>query len=230
MNYLLKFSSFALMAFVLLSMVTSCADSDEAVLINSEEFVGGSIDSLESQGKIGRGGCYEFIFPVSIIFEDGTSAEAPSYDSLRATIKAWKENNPDAETKPTLSFPLEVMAEDGNIISVADQAELKELKKECRRSNYRNSRRARKFFLAACFDVVFPLTVEFPNGSIMEVASSDALKTAIRTWKETVERPIEDRPSVQFPITVEYEDGTQVEADSKEALIALKDECADSEG
>lgn len=229
MNYVLKFLNFAVLAFVMLGLVTSCADSDDAQLLSTEEFVGATIDGMEAQGKIGRGGCYEFVFPISINFEDGSTAELADYASLRVVLKTWRENNPDAENKPTLSFPLEVMDEDGSLISVADKDELKELRKECRRGHFDNPRRIRKFFRTACFDVVYPVTLEFPNGSTLEAATPGALKTAIRAWRQSVERPVEDHPSVVFPITVEYEDGTQVEAASKEALKELKDQCADGE-
>lgn len=229
MNYLLKFSTIAFAALVMLSLVTSCSDSDASQLLSTEEFVGQSIDGLESQGKIGRGGCYEFIFPISINFADGSTAELADYSSLRIVLKTWRENNPDAENKPTLSFPVEVMSEDGSVISVADKEELKELRQECRRTHFDNPRRVRNFFRTACFDVVFPVTLEFPNGSTLEAATPGALKTAIRAWKQNVERPVEDHPTVVFPITVEYEDGTQAEADSKEALKELKDQCDDGE-
>lgn len=231
MKYLLKFSTVALLAFVMLSLVTSCSDSDDSDLISIEEFVGDSIDFMEAQGKIGRGGCYEFIFPISINFADGSTAELADYSSLRIVLKTWKENNPDAdkEDRPSLAFPLEIMAEDGSVISVADKDELKELRKECRRDHFDNPRRVRRFFRTACFDVVFPVTLVFPNGSVLEAATPGALKTAIRAWKKNVERPVTDHPRVAFPITVEYEDGTQVEAESKEALKELKDQCADGE-
>ncbi len=227
MNYVLRFLNFAAVAFVMFGLVTSCGDSDDSQLLSTEDFVGASIDGIEAEGKIGRGGCYEFIFPISINFADGSTAELADYSSLRIVLKTWKENNPDSENRPTLSFPVEVMSEDGSVISVASKDELKELRRECRRAHFDNPRRVRNFFRTACFDVVFPVTLEFPNGSTLDAATPGALKTAIRAWRQSVARPVEDHPRVVFPITVGYEDGTQVEAANKEALKELKDQCAD---
>jgi len=211
----------------MLGLITSCGDSDDSELLSTEDFVGATIDDIEASGKIGRGGCYEFIFPININFEDGSTAELADYSSLRIVLKTWRENNPERENRPTLSFPVEVMAEDGSVISVADEEELRSLRSECRRSHYDNPRRVRRFFRTACFEVVFPVTLEFPNGSMLEAATPGALKTAIRAWRQNVSRPVEDHPTVVFPITVAYEDGTQVEAASREALKELKDQCAD---
>ena len=213
----------------MLSLVTSCSDSDTAELLSTEDFVAAAIDDLEAQGKIGRGGCYEFIFPISIDFADGSAAELADYSSLRIVLKTWREDNPDRENKPTLSFPVEVLSEDGSVISLANKEELKELRQECRRSHFDNPNRVRDFFRTACFDVVFPVSLSFPNGSRLDAATPGALKTAIRAWKQNVRRPVDDHPRIVFPITVAYEDGTQVEADSIEALKELKDQCADGE-
>ena len=227
MNSFLKLSFVIFLAFVSAGLMTSCSDTDES-LVSVEDFVGASVFSLESQGKIGRGGCFEFVFPVTIILPDGESASVEDYDSLKETIKAWKEANPDSEERPTFGFPLEVTSEDGDIASIADLDELKELRKTCRRQRHDGRWSPGRKFKDACFDIVYPLTISFPNGSQLEAANAVTLKEAIRAWKETVENP-EGRPMLVFPITVSYEDGTEVSVADREALKDLKDQCDDGE-
>jgi len=222
MNYLLKICFAVFASLLVASLMTSCSDTDE--LINVEDFVGEAVFSMESQGKIGKFGCNDFVFPITVIFPDESSANVEDYESLRATITTWKEANPESEDKPTLSFPLEVTTEDGEVVSVADREELGALRRACRRSHHDGKWRRGRGLRNACFDPVFPLTIEFPNGSILEAATPRTLKNALRAWRRAVDNP-QGRPMLVFPITVEYEDGTQVEVESKEALKELKDQC-----
>jgi len=205
----IKMSLFASSLFLLMSLMTSCSDSDEPTLESTQEYVVASIDALEAQGKIGRLGCYEFVFPVTVNLPDESAGSADSYEALRSIISDWKEANPDAETKPALEFPVELTSEEGEVISVESREELRQIRNECRR---------------ACFDLVYPVSIEFPNGSVLEATSQNTLKSALRAWKRSTDGS-NGRPMLVFPITVEYEDGTQVEVESREALKELKDTC-----
>ena len=218
-----KFGFLILLGFFGMALLTSC--SEEANEIESvENFVDDAVESLERAGKFGKRGCFEFVFPISIDFPDESSSTVEDYATLKTTIKEWKEANPEAEEKPSLAFPLEILGEDGTATTVASQEELLELRKECRRTHFDGKRKIRRFFRSACFKPVFPLSVEFPNGTIVEAANATTLKTVLREWKENVENP-DGRPQVIFPIEVEYTDGTIVEVADKEALKALKDTC-----
>ena len=47
-------------------------------------------------------------------------------------MKAWKEANPDAELRPQIVFPIEVVFDDLDaVVVVEDMEELKELLKDC---------------------------------------------------------------------------------------------------
>ena len=222
-NRIMKFCFIAFAAFCTMSLVTSCSDS-EGDAVSVENFVGEAEFALGAEGKIGRRGCYEFVFPITIDFPDETSATVDSYENLRETLRAWKEDNPDADERPMLAYPIELMTEEGDLISVADRSELRDLRRACRRAHFDGRWRPGKFFRGACFKPVLPVTIEFPDGSTVEVASRSELKDALRTWKQ--ENPdAEERPQVQYPITVEYDDGTQVEVGSKEELVELKEDC-----
>ena len=220
---ILAFASFAI-----LSLITSCSDSDELDLVSVEDYVDEAVFSMESAGKIGRHGCYDLVFPVTIDFPDSTSVSVDDYDALKEAIQTWKEANPDAEAKPHLAFPFEVISEDGEIITIDDRGELRARRRACHRSFHDRPWRPGAGLRHACFDPVFPLTVEFPNGSLLEAANPQTLKNALRAWRRTVDNP-QGRPMLVFPITVEYEDGTQVEVASKEELKELKDQCSDGE-
>ena len=174
LNRIFKISTvFALTIFA--TLFTSC--DKESVLSDEivQNFVNESVEAVERSGSVGRTGCYEFVFPVSITFPDESTASIEDYETLRSTVKTWKEANPAAEEKPTLAFPLEVVAEDGAIISVESKDALKELKQSCRRNGRKNHNKGDR-----CFEVVFPLSIIFPDGTTTVYEDRMTLKMGVR--------------------------------------------------
>lgn len=219
LNRILKISTvFALAIFA--TLLTSC---DKETVLSDElvqNFVNESVEAVERSGNVGRTGCFEFVFPISITFPDGSTASVEDYETLRSTVKDWKENNPDAEEKPTLAYPLEVIGEDGAVVSIDSQDALKELKQTCRRNGKKNHGKKDR-----CFEMVFPLSITFPDGTTTAYDDRMALKTAVRAWK-AANPDAEERPTLAFPLEITLEDGTTVTISDAEALQAQKESCA----
>jgi hypothetical protein len=230
---------FSLSAFLMLlsfTLFTACEKDDVNVSEDVEFYVNSSVFDLEEKGNCGRFGCFEFVFPITIEFENGDTTEVDDYDGLRTAIRDWKEANPNAEKRPNFAFPLEVMDEEGKLISIGSSEELRELARECRRDFFKRMRHRRgKHQGDVCFRPVYPLTVELPDGSTVTGENPRALQLRVRAWKAE-NRGSEERPKLKFPIEVEYEDGSKVTVNSAEEMKALKEECSadeeddDSEG
>ena len=211
----------------LLVFLSSCNKED---VLNSEsvdDYVDEVIFRMEEGGNMGRFGCFELIFPITMVFPDGTESEISDYESLRSTIRDWKEANPDASDKPTLAFPIEVLSEEGEVISVEDEAALRELARECGRSYFGGGRghRGHGGRCGSCFDIIFPVTIQFPDGTTADAADRSELKDLARTWREA-NPDSEERPGLVFPIEVELEDGTTQTINDEEELSALKESCS----
>ncbi len=216
-NVKLLFSTLLLICTVFL---TSCDKENEVV--DTENFVDSSIERLQAKA-FGKKTCLELIFPVSVNFIDGSTVEADSYESLREEIINWFTTNEvekTKENKPTLVYPIQVLNEEGEIIDVASQEELKELRSECPKFG-----KGKGF---SCFDLVFPIQVDL-GGEINAFEDKESLKEAVKTYKMEAGDNAE-RPSLVFPITIEYEDGTTASIESKEELKAAKQACRDDEG
>ena len=222
------FTSLMMLALMAISLFMSCEkDSDiTSSVVDIDNFVDSTMYDMQRDANCGKHGCYELVFPIVIAFPDSTTAEVESYEDLRETLYTWKEGNPEVEGRPQLTFPIEVLDEDGEIISVGSLDELKDLGRLCGRKFFRkNGPRGHRNRAKACFKLVFPLSIAFADGTTSEAADRGELKRLVRAWFEANGRDA-DRPEVVFPVTVEYEDGSTAVANSKEELRALKEECA----
>jgi hypothetical protein len=100
---------------------------------------------------------------------------------------------------------------------------------ECRKEFFKNKRHKRGQHRGeACFILVFPLDVEFPDETVVTMNNRLDLKEQIRAWKKD-NRGAEERPTIVFPIDVEYADGTRVPVASSDELKALKESCAEAD-
>lgn len=198
--------------------LTSCTEEES---ISTDEFVDETIENFEIETRSGSTGCYELVYPITIIFPDSTTVDVASSDESKDVISAWKEENPEAEEKPSLAYPVELINEEGEVVSAESRRELKSYVKGCKMN--RGSRGK------SCFDVVYPISVAFPDGTEVEFETRSDLKSAVRAWKQ--ENPdAEEKPSIVFPIDVELDDEEGiVTVESQEDLQALKAACKEEE-
>ena len=215
-----------MIALLVIAVFTACNKEDAVSGADEvENYVDGVVFDMQEQGNCGKFGCYEFVFPITISFPDGSSTEVADYAGLREALKTYHEANPDGE-RPTLGFPLDVLTEDGEMITVNSREELHELRVQCRREFFANHRPGgHRFRGMFCFKLDFPVSIEFPDGTTVEVQDRLDLQYNLRRWRK--DNPeIDERPALVFPLSVTMEDGTQVTVDSKEALKELKDSCS----
>lgn len=77
---------------------------------------------------------------------------------------------------------------------------------------------------SGCFDLIFPLNLEMPDGSIIEVESHEDAKAQIIAWKS--ENPeVKGRPHLVFPIDLIDSNGNLITVESREELREIIMEC-----
>lgn len=185
----------------------------------TENFVNLEVQSMERGGDMGFRGCFAIIYPVTVEFPDGTTAEANDKQELRTLVKDWIQANGLDDGKPNIAFPFDVELEDGNLFTVTSEDDLQAIKEECGGPN-----RPHHGYFKKCFDVVFPAAVEFPDGTTTEVTSKEELRQTIKDWKEANPDATE-RPTLVMPFDIQLEDGTIVTIETIEDLQAAKEEC-----
>ena len=75
-----------------------------------------------------------------------------------------------------------------------------------------------------CFDIVFPVTVIYPDKTTKEVASKEAYMTLIKSWKEANPES-KERPTLAFPFEVTLEDGSTATIENEDGLKTLAMSC-----
>lgn len=226
-TYLLNFRWLFILALGL--GLGSCSESsDVADEATAETYAEETVFRTQESAKLGRFGCYELVFPVTVSFSDGTSVAVDSYETLKAAVKEWRKNNPRVRTRPTLAFPYEIINDEGEIISVTDENVQKELRQACRKDFFdNNGPNGHNHRPKICFHPVFPFSVLIPDGTIITLTAKEdrkLLHDAIKAWKESNPDSTE-RPELIFPLDVKLEDGTTVTVASKEELKLLKESC-----
>lgn len=75
-----------------------------------------------------------------------------------------------------------------------------------------------------CFEIVFPVTVIYPDKTTKEVASKEAYMTLIKNWKEANPES-KERPTLAFPFEVTLEDGSTATIENEDGLKSLVMSC-----
>lgn len=221
MKTLIQFISVFVIA---LLTITSCTKEDVNV-VDVENYTNEAMFEIDKESNTGHKGCFEFVWPLEIVFPDETTAEFEDYQSLREGIKRWKEANPDVDGRPQLSFPLEIMGPNGGVYTIESKAQLKHIVKRCIKAYWDNCN-PRHHFNRECFRVVLPVNIKFPSGQIIEFETRIGLKSALRAWK--AENPdAEEHPELAFPVNVLIkETGEKVEIATVADLRRLKETCS----
>ena len=206
-----------------LAMLTAISCTKDDVNIQDvENYTNETVYEMDREANCGRKGCFDFVWPIDIVFPDETGAEVGSYEELKEAVKAWKEANPDVDGRPQLGFPLDIMSREGDIYTLDSREDLKRVVKICIRAYWAHHDH-RGHWANSCFKVKFPVNIKFPNGTVVEAVNRVELKVLLRAWKAN--NPNSDaRPHLAFPINVELASGLEVIIDSREDLIALKEE------
>lgn len=230
------FSVLSLTAAILIAIAfTACEKTDD---LTTEDAVDQSLFAVQDRGGLGKYGCYELVFPVTVTMPDGsTTITANSYDELRTGFRSFFEANGGERPRggranrgnrphPTFQLPISVINEAGETIVVETEEALRQLRAECGGASFGNRGwQGHGERGLSCFELVFPVTVQLPDGTTATAADGAALRQLVFNWRK--DNPgSTDRPTLQFPISVKMKaDGTIVTVSDKAALINLRKGC-----
>lgn len=163
-----------------------------------------------------RNRCFQFVFPITFIMPDDTNITLESRDDW-VLIRTWYADNPDANERPELVFPVDIMFEDGEVQTIIDLEELREVKSACRED--RNRRR--------CFRLNLPLTFFMPDNSTITVEERDDW-SLLRAYYIANPNDVGTKPELVFPVDATYRDGSVVTFNNENEMLAAREECRDN--
>lgn len=150
--------------------------------------------------------CYEFVFPLTVILPDASTITLADEDDW-GNVDAWYQANPTATGEPTLSYPIDLIDEDGNVETVTSPGELEALFESC----------VLEGEFDPCFELVFPITISMPDGTSVSVNDEAEMESAIEGW--FINNPTsQSEPMISFPINILFDDGTTQAINSGEEL------------
>ncbi len=198
------------------------------VIITSEEDLAALKETCGERGgegsRGGRGGnCFTPLFPITINFPDGSAVEVADKEAAKAAKEAYQEANPDNDERPTIAMPFDVQLRDSSIVTIASEEDLATLKETCGERGGEGGRNQR------CFQLLYPLTINFPDGTSVTVADRAEAKAAKEAFK-AANPDNEEKPSLAFPYDVELADGTIVTVKNEEDVATLKESCEEESG
>ena len=238
---LIKMFGIAFMAFITMYGFQACTkDEVSSDTTTVDALANETLFTLEQRGNLGKHGCYDLVFPVSIKLADGTIITATNQDSLHSALKQYHKNKPGQgrpKVRPNFVFPISVIAEDGSVIVVQNETELHELRKACHKDHldslhHKDSLDHKGFprHDTLCFSLVFPLKVTKGDGTQVTVNTKEELKALAKTEHgqgrgHGKKHGVQNQLQLVFPIQVKKANGTTVTINTKEELKALREGC-----
>ena len=168
-------------------------------------------------------GCYELVFPISILLSDGNIVIIESQDSLKKILNGFCMSN-ESKPRPEIVFPITIKAQDGTLIKIGSKAEIKALKEECFKNSLDSMRhKDDRHSDSLCFTLLFPLKVKKSTGDTVTVNSKDELNAVIRDSSHG--KSHKNRTELIFPLDVKLSDGSTLTLKNEDELKALIRKC-----
>ena len=165
--------------------------------------------------------CFELVFPVTYLMPDGSTITVENGEDWDS-IKDWYDENPNAEERPELQYPVDIIFDD-ETLTIDNAEEMNMVKREC--WEYEDEGRE-------CFALVYPVTFIMPDGSSIVVATDDEDGwEEVKNWYDA-NLESEERPTLQYPVDIIYRanDGdSTVTINNEEEMEAAKDECREND-
>ncbi len=159
--------------------------------------------------------CFSFVYPMTIVLPDGANVEVNNDEELIIAIDSWYDANPNSDEDPTLIYPVNILLEeDGSTLAVNNDDQLEDLFEYCEEQDGFD-----------CFTFNWPLSIQFPDGSVVEINSFDEGEVIVEGWYNANPNVNEDVELV-FPFEVTLTDGTvQTINNEDEFDTFIEEEC-----
>ncbi|NNF21910.1 MAG: hypothetical protein HKN67_08205 [Saprospiraceae bacterium] len=215
---------FFLIPFSILTLFMSCQKEDVPRIENSmldsfEAFIVGDEGEYE-EGTV----CFEFVFPIIVSMPDGSAIQLDSADDWNS-VRQWYQAHQDIRKDPVLNFPVDIIFKGIRTVTIHDEKELKDARRACK--DEKEDDRKEEIDRKGCFDLVFPIEVKMPDGSILELVDAKDWQV-VKEWYK-LHPDFKEKFEIIYPVDIMYEDRQVKTIENEEEMIEAKKGCKKEE-
>lgn len=167
--------------------------------------------------------CFEFVFPITVHVDKDSVVTVNSLDELKA-LKGNKHG------RPRIDFPFQIINSAGETVTISSPKEFDVVRRACNEVNDtirpphppKGGHHGFPFFDQNCFTIVYPVSVQLSDSSIVAVNSIEEAKALNDSTKHIV--------AVVFPVNVVNAAGETVTVNSMDDVKKLLEACNPKNG
>lgn len=196
------------------------AEYERVVMSNDDNFYNG-----DESGDRRDWDCFTIQYPITVTLSDGYTYTFESEEAVKEYYDAY-----EIDEEMYIAFPISVIGNDGEAIVIENDEALKEVYRGCY-SGERDIVVEQK-----CFSLVYPVSYQLPDGSLIEVlADNEDSWAEMNAWYDENPESAE-RPTLQYPVVIMYEeddegseDALMVTVNNEEEMIIAREDCRELE-
>lgn len=165
--------------------------------------------------------CYKIVFPVQVKLPNDSLITINSADDFAALLKRWRIRFPNADRHPQIVFPYGVEKADGTIVRITSTEDLRKIMAECHPGPDRPNPGPD---LRPCFRIVFPDTIQHPDGSTAVATDAEDFAKQAALWRRA-HPAASGVTTLKLPFSIIFRDSTTAVIASREDLRAANAKC-----
>lgn len=189
-----------------------------------------SVTDAVLESRTDTNDCFQFVFPVSFLLPDNSTVEVNSIGEAQALRDS-------TQGKIRLAFPVDIINSSGETVTIADHEQMHAILLDCGiiEQNGKGGKHGKGghdgkggkgmggFFRPNdCFQFVFPVSVQLPDSSIVQI---DSLAEA-----QNLEKSTNGRIKLVFPFSIINSNGETVVITNGEELNVIMENCRPANG
>ena len=192
---------------------------------NDGEFLSNNFDSEYEEWD--QNMCFDIEFPITINLSDGSVVTISNDEQLFEGIEDYYEMD-ESDNLPEINFPINIIfyyenengVEYEDLVEIGDYEELEMYFEMCEDEEDINDDEEVNWSEFNCVDLVYPITIESPEGENLSFENEDSLNNYIESWYNSNPNSNQEFELV-FPLSIEYFSET---TDQLETLIIYSEE------
>jgi hypothetical protein len=178
------------------------------IYFNSDgEFLSNDFDSEYEEWD--QNMCFDVEFPITINLSDGSVVTISNDEELYNGIEDYYEMD-ESDNLPEINFPINIIfyyenengVESEDLVEIVDYDELEMYFEMCQDEEDINDDEEESWSEFNCVDLVYPITIQSPEGANLSFENEDSLNNYIESWYNTNNNEFE--LVFVFPLSIEY--------------------------